>query len=289
MRNLIVYIKTQAIFFFRTGLYLLAIFVLFLIALDLYGQQIVYVKYINVYAPQEYQRDIPLIRWVNDKDVADGYIDEDGFLHIQTYNQLKRNLMIYLFSGESSDWKVVVVKNMLSMDMIEFYNTLYGIFYLLVVVTFTAGYNVMYHKINGTGSVWRLAGVSKWGIVGMEIVWAFIIALLAFIFHVPVHVFLPVTIFLIGFGIMVGMLAKSIESYTVLIKGMSILFVLPLLYFVVGDSIPKFVWYVLPTFHPIMIIASPVVNTPLSLSVHVGLTVFFSVLMIGIPTYLSDF
>jgi len=106
---------------------------------------------------------------------------------------------------------------------------------------------------------------------------------------VPVHVFLPVTIFLIGFGIMVGMLAKSIESYTVLIKGMSILFVLPLLYFVVGDSIPKFVWYVLPTFHPIMIIASPVVNTPLSLSVHVGLTVFFSVLMIVIPTYLSDF
>ncbi|UZN22519.1 hypothetical protein GM182_00985 [bacterium 3DAC] len=289
MRNYIAYLKMQAKFFVRAGLYILVLFILFLISLDLYGHQMIYVERLDVYAPQQYQRDIPLVHWVSDKDKADAYVDSSGVLHITTYNQLKRNLLIYLFSGEKSDWKVVIVKNLLSMDMIRFYDTLYGIIYLVIVISFTTGYNFMMHKVRRTGAMWKIAGLSKWEIVALEILFAFMISLVALIFKVPWYVFITTFMFLVGFGIMVGSLSKDIESYTVLLKILSILFILPILYFFIGDKVPKIFWYIIPTFHPVMVIASPIVKTPLSVSTHVWLTIIFSLMMIVIPVYFTDF
>ena len=279
----------QTKFFVRSGLYIIVVFVLFLIALDLYGHQLVYVERLDVYAPQQYQRDIPLVHWVSDKNKADAYVDDKGILHITTYNQLKRNLLIYLFSGEKSDWKVVVVKNMLSMDMIRFYDVLYGVIYLMAVISFTTGYNLMMHKIKKTGAMWKIAGLSKWEVVVLELIFAFVISLVALIFKVPWHIFITTYMFLAGFGIMVGSFSKDIESYTVLLKMLSILFVLPILYFFIGDKLPKLLWYLIPTFHPVMVIASPIIKTPLSLNVHVWLSIAISLLMIIIPVYFTDF
>ncbi len=288
MRSYLSYLKVQGKFFLRSGLYLIVIFLLFLIALDLYGHQLLYVNRLDVYAPSEYHRDIPLIHWVSDKHKADAYIDDRGVLHIQTYNQLKRNLLIYLFSGKNANWKVVIVKNLLSMNMINFYDTLYGIFYIVVVVSFTVGYNFLMHKVRKTGKMWKVAGLSKWEMVLLEILFSFMLSLVALVFKLPLYVFITTFLFLVGFGMIVGAFSRDVESYTALLKVLSLLFIVPIFYFFFGDKLPSIVWYIIPTFHLVMVIASPIVATPLGVFTHILISNAVAVVMIVAAAYYME-
>ena len=291
MGRYLFYLKAQTKFFLKSGMYLLIIFVLFLVALDLYGRQMIYVDKLDVYAPSQYQRNIPLVRWVSSKNGADAYLDDSGTLHIQTYNQLKRNMLIYLFTGESSDWRVVIVKPLIRFDMSmwDFYDTLYGVIYMLIIVSFTIGYDILMHKIRRTGMLWHMAGLSKWEIVALEMLFVFALSLVALFFKMEWDIYLILFFFLAAFGLMSGLISKDVQSYITVIKVLSIFIFLPVLYFFFGDKIPRFLWYLLPTFHPVMVLVSPIMKTPLSFTMHAILTLLFSLAMIILPLWFVDF
>jgi hypothetical protein len=268
----------------KGGMWLVLIFLLFLVFLDIYGTSLIYIRRIDIAAPRDMWRDVPLIRWhpPGQKGV-DGYIDEDSTLHILTYNQLKRNFMIYLLSGHAGDWQVRWIRGGLS--YVDVGHLLYGVIWVVMVGAVVVGIGILKAKETGMLEVWRAMGLVPFGMVAGSLIVGGVIAAASLCFK-PLPLILAVTYTVAtGVGVFSAAFSRDIEQFAVLFRAVMLVLLIPIAYFFWPHILPLWVWELMPGFHLMMLVASPFMGTPLPLWVHAALSVTFSVLLLGVSVW----
>ncbi len=284
MSPLVSYIRNEIRMLLKSGIWLILVFLVFLVFLDMYGASLIYIDQIKVAAPQDMWRDIPLIKWYPPgAGGVDGYIDEGGTLHILTYNQMKRNFMIYLLSGHSGDWKVKWIFGGLS--YVDIGHLLYGVIWVLMIGAVVVGIGILKAKETGMMYEWRAIGLGPLGMVAGSFIIGAVIAAASLYFK-PMPLILGVTyVVAAGVGVFSAALSKDIEQFAVIFRVVMLILVLPVVYLFWPHILPMWLWELMPGFHMLMVIASPFISTPLPLWGHVLISVGLSLILMAISVW----